>query len=265
MKKSVYAFTLLSALVFNCHDEIVIQKHTKLDYYIESFDIDGLGFEPQLKITYDYNESGRLLKYRVFGYNPDLKDMEEQRYFTFSYSNDKVDQIKGYWPDETDPYVTYNYEYLTNNAVSKIIEDNQSTALHSEANFTYHDDGTIKVSYTYSNGQGFDYEFNFADKNILSDKTTRGAELCSYGQYTYDTHRNPFQELNYVDYDLTNLSANNRLTEDVNYINCVFPTLEPESYTYEYNDEGYPTLGTVGYRSDGIVKSSKKEFFYTEK
>ncbi len=238
----------------------VVKKKNKLDYYIESYNIGDLGFDPALKVVYEYNEVGNLRKYTILSYNPNTKLMEEQRNFVFSYSGSRVEFIKGYLPNGNDPYVEYSYQYLLSGDVSKIMETNHSNGINSKADFTYAENGNVKISYAFSNGGAFEYEFNQAGGNVLTDKTTRGTELCSSGQYTYDQHKNPFKELGHVDYLLTNLSVNNRLKEDVNYVNCSFPSFIPESYTYEYNDNGYPISGTTYYKNS--LAKSKKEFFY---
>ena len=157
-------------------------------------------------------------------------------------------------------YIEYSYQYLPDSRVSKISEDNDGTGITSEANFTYNDaEGKVLVSYTYSNGGSFEYEFHYSGNNILSDKTTRGAQLCSDGVYTYDENKNPFNEFGYVDYTLSNISANNKLSEDVNYVGCAFPSFVPETYTYEYNNNAYPTKATTVFSSGG---KSQKKFYY---
>ncbi len=55
-------------------------------------------------------------------------------------------------------------------------------------------------------------------------------------------------------YILFNLSFNNKLTENVNYVNCAFPSLIPESFEYEYNAEGYPTVATTTYKTGNAAK-----------
>lgn len=266
MKRPLYIFQVLSIFILSsCNEDDMPEKGHRLDYYIESYEMSDPGFEPQLKIKYEYQKSGRIDKYYVLSYNPDNNAMEEQRSFVFSYTNDKVEQIKGYLPGENTAYIEYSYYYSTDDKVSKITENNHSAGISSEANFTYAENGTIKVSYVFSNGGSFEYEFDYASGNILSDKTTRGSQLCSDGQYTYDQHHNPFKDLGYVDYLLTNLSTNNKITENVNYVACAFPTLVPESYTYEYNDKGYPISATTLYKSNGSIKKSRKDFFYTSR
>jgi hypothetical protein len=267
MNRSVYALMLLSVLISSsCQDEeIKAKKEIKLDYYIESYDIDEPGFEPQLKVTYEYGESGRIHQYTVVSYNPNTGTLEEQRHFVFSYSNGKVEHINGYLPGNNNPYIEYSYQYLPSGEVSKISEKNHGAGINSEASFSYNQNGTIKVNYVFSNGGSFEYEFDYASGNVVNDKTTRGSQLCSDGQYTYDHHVNPFKDLGYVDYLLTNLSVNNKLTENINYIGCAFPSLVPESYTYEYNDNGYPISATTFYKSSGSVKKSRRDFFYKSK
>src|SRR5688572_22701180 len=252
-------------ILAGCQDDEcpIAAKDQKLDYYIESFDVDGLGFDPQMKVTYEYNSEGRVTQYTVFTYNPEVQSLQELNNFVFTYVNNRVDQIQGYFPDKDTPYVEYSYVYLADGSVSKISEKNTAAGVNSEANFSYDAaDNSVKVAYTFSNGGSFDYEFFKEGGNVVSDKTTKGSQLCSDGEYTYDQHINPFNRLGYVDYSLTNVSANNKLTEDVNYVACAFPSLVPESYTYEYNDRGYPTIVTTLYKSGSPSTKARKELFY---
>jgi hypothetical protein len=86
MQKHMHHFLLLSFILLGCQsDETITAHEPKLDYYLESYDVPDLGFQPQLKVTYEYNSSGKLSKYSVFTYNSDSKSFEEQRYFDFSY------------------------------------------------------------------------------------------------------------------------------------------------------------------------------------
>ncbi|HEU5291430.1 MAG TPA: hypothetical protein VFU05_12360 [Cyclobacteriaceae bacterium] len=261
MKKSLCAFSLVAIIMLGCDGDEISKSSGKLDYYTESYDLAGLGldFTPQYKVTYQYDHD-KLIRYTFFGYSPDSKSFVKQRYFDFSYVDDRVDKIKGYQAGATTHYIEYTYQYLPDSRVLKISENNSGTGINSEANFSYNDtDEKVMVAYSFSNGGSFEYEFNYGTSNILSDKTTRGAQLCSDGVYTYDENKNPFSELGYVDYTLSNLSANNKLTEDVNYVGCAFPSLVPESYSYEYNNVGYPTKATTFYSSGA---TSVKQFFY---
>ena len=92
---------------------IVVEKGTKLDYYVESYDIDDFGSTPQMKVAYEYETSGRLHKYTVFSSNNTTGSFDEQRYFAFTYANGKVEHIKGYLPSKNSPYVEYSYRIFT--------------------------------------------------------------------------------------------------------------------------------------------------------
>ncbi len=243
----------------------IAPKEIKLDYYTESYDLPDLGFQPQLKISYTYDNAGKLSKYTVFGFNPTSNAIEEQRSYTFTYAGGNVDKIEGFLVNSATPFIRYGYQYSTDGKVTKIIEENYSAGVNSEANFTYQPDNVVKVAYQYSNGGSFEYEMQYGNENVLADKTSRGAELCSNGVYTYDQQKNPFRMLGYVDYTLLNMSTNNKLTENVNYVGCAFPSLIPQSYTYQYNSDGYPTEATTTYTSGNALRKSQKKFFYTIK
>ncbi len=263
MKTFFYIIVSMSgALLMGCKKDEITKKVTlKLDYYTESYDMTGIGVQPPLKVQYEHDDSGKLSRYTVFDYNSSSGAYELQRYLVFAYSNGRVDKIEGFLSGASTPYVRDVYQYLQDDRVSKIMENNYAAALTSEANFIYSStDESVKVNYTYSNGQGFEYEFSYSGNNIQSDKTTRGAELCSNGLYTYDKKISPFNNLGYVDYQLLNFSTNNKLSENVNYISCAFPALIPDGYAYEYNEHGYPTVATTSYKNN--QSKSQRKFFY---
>jgi hypothetical protein len=254
---------LVAALLVACVEENPFPQTPLLSYYIDSFQIPGLEFEPKSKVVYEYNDARRLERYRFYGYNPATDQFDEQRSFSFSYEDNKVKKIEGVLVNATTPYVTYTYVYNNDGSVASINEVNTDAGTSSQANFAYGPGHLVKVSYAYSNGSSFEYEYTFESGNILSDKTTRGSQLCSDGIYTYDQGENPFSSLGYVDYLLTNISGNNRLTETVNYVGCAFPSIVPESYTYEYDEQGFPLTSTTHYKSSGNSSpKSERTFFY---
>lgn len=254
---------LIGLVIGACEKESVGVKLVKLDHYTEQFEIPDLGFQPQSQVNYEYDNFGNLTKSTFLSYNPDTKLMEEQRHMIFRFNNNQVDKIEGFMVNNSTAYVTYTYEYLQDSRINKILENNSSTGLTSEVNFSYLANDSIEARYQYSNGESFEYRFRYLNGNILIDKTTRGSQLCSDGAYTYDQFKNPLQTLGYVDYDLINFSGNNKVTENVNYIGCAFPSLQPESYVYEYDSNGYPTTATTFYKG-GVIKKSERKYYYTE-
>lgn len=264
MKHSTYIFIVLSIALGSCNkDDLLSKENLKLDFYIESFDINGTGYEQQHMVRYSYNNEGKLISYSV--YSKDLTEIfKRQRDYVFSYADTKVKNIVEYTSDPATPSTVFTYEYLPDGRVVKIYEKNNLGGINSEVNFLYYEDGGTKAFYKFSNGGSFEYQFDDVNGNMTSDKTTRGSQVCSEGRYTYDQQINPFNKLGYLDYWLKNLSVNNKLTQEVDYIGCSFPSIIPESFSYEYNDSGYPVFATTFYKSDGTVKKSKREYFYSD-
>ena len=261
MKLPIFLLVLV-CLILGCKEDDITPKEVTLDYYEETYEIPDLEFQPQNKTEYDYDLAGRLTRSTFFSFDPNSKTMVEQRHFLFSYVNGNVDKIEGFLTNSTSPYIKHSYQY-DEVRVIKITENNYSAGVDSEATFSYPSTSVINVSYQFSNGGSFDYEMIVEENNILKDKTTRGAQLCSNGEYTYDQHPSPFNALGYVDYLLTNVSVNNKLTEQINHLACSFPSLIPESYEYVYNSDGYPTEAVTTYASsDENAPKSTKRFFY---
>lgn len=264
MKKIFYGLVFPALFIFeSCVDEeTAMGTETRLDYYIDSYEVPCLDFIPQMKVSYEYLPSGKLEKETRWTYNPEAETFVQQHYLRFSYSGDLVRLVEVYLPEKDIPYTTYHYVYAPDGRISTITETSDDTDMHATATFSYLEDGHINVSYAYSNGSAFQYEFDFTTGNILSDKTTRGSQLCSEGAYAYDQQKNPFHSLGYIDFLLTNLSANNKVTENINHIACAFPTLIPEAYAYEYRADGYPSSATITYHPEGALRMSKKVFIY---
>ncbi|HWA34809.1 MAG TPA: hypothetical protein VG737_11790 [Cyclobacteriaceae bacterium] len=263
MRRNYFAIVfLIVAAVTSCKKEEIAQKQVlALDYYTETFSASSPGIQPTTKVQYEYNAAGKVSRYTVSALNTTISTFEPQRYVAFTYLNNRVDKVEGFLPGSTTPYFQDFYQYLPDGRVSKIAENNFAAALTSEANFQYSAaDETIKVAYTYSNGGAFEYEFNGRDHNIQTDKTTRGPELCSTGSYTYDNKVNPFSAMGYVDYQLLNFSSNNKLTESINYVSCSFPALIADTFSYEYNEQGYPTVLVTTYK--GSQLKSERRFYY---
>ncbi len=266
MNKGLYTLSCLALLTLvNCDDQDpspTPEAKKKLDYYTETFTVPGLEFDPQMKIQYEYGTDDVLTRHALFGFNPETESMEEQRHFVYAYTDSLLTTITGYLAGSDTHYLTYTYNYLPDGKVLTIVEENIS-GFGATASFWYSEnEDSLRVTYTYSNGATYAYLYLFSEtQNILSHTTKSGSDVCNEGTYTYDNRINPFKELGYVDYFLTNLSTNNTLTEDISYTNCYFPEAIPESYTYEYDEDGYPTLATVSYRGSSEYQMERR-FYY---
>lgn len=236
----------------------------RLAHYIEYYEDAEAGFVAQQKVRYLYNETGKLLKYTVYGYN-EYKALVEQQHYDFVYENNVLSTITGYFTGNSNPFVKYTYTYGSGSGISKIKQANFQAGVNSEVNFEYDNSGdNVRANYSFSNGESFVYEFSLADGNVAEDKTINASGLCNAGYFTYDNKINPFSLLGYTDFNLTNLSVNNRLAEEVSYVACAFPTLVPQSYAYVYDEAGYPLVATTTYVPNASGKSlrSKRTFIY---
>lgn len=241
----------------------------KVSYYINYFEMSDTVnpgnkyWAPQYKIDHEYNASGKIQRLLHYSYSEKTNEFTLARYAEFNYSGNRVDNISHYFADDDRFFLAHTYQYFTNGNVSRISEENLGAGVNSEVNFTYnYTDRLINAAYTFSNGGSFQYEFFYDRKNIVTESTTRGAQLCSEGEYTYDKNINPLKHLGYVDYSLRNYSINNKLTEDIQYHGCGFPTLIPYAYSYEYDSQGYPVTATTHYKSGSEERRAQTRYFY---
>lgn len=221
------------------------------------------GVNFQSRTEYSYDNTGKVHRINFYeNYTTDSAAAVPTRYQTFEYlSSGSVSKLTNYWANNT-KMSEDNYEYGVDGSLLRITEANYSAAVNSIMNLSV-DASTqkVKASYAYSNGRGFDYEFSYIYKNLVSDKTTEGTDLCNNGSYSYDRNINPFKHLGYVSYLLAdNYSINNRLTENVDYVSCAFPSLVPISYSYKYDDLGYPTEKITHYK--GTTQFSATKYYY---
>jgi hypothetical protein len=218
-------------------------------------------FVPVTKVQYEYNNLGKVDRMTISNFAESTHSFTEQRYFKFAYANGRVSKITAYETSGNATYLEDTYEYSADGNVSAITEVNTAAGVNAHMNLTYeYTNRLVRAVYAFSNGRGFEYEMVLPNGNMISDKTTSGSELCSTGAYTYDTNINPFKHLGYVDFLLRNYSLYNKITEDVQYIGCAFPSLIPEQYVYEYDTTGYPTSYMTFYQ--GGTYKSKTDLFY---
>ncbi|MBL0741001.1 hypothetical protein [Chryseolinea lacunae] len=240
----------------------------KLARYVTWREVDlpdgGVVYQPVSKVQFTYDASGHLAYIVAQAYNDKTSKFEDTTTDTFFFEGDAVSKIITTLNGQ--PYSNYVYTY---GAETKI----KATLLYANlvaTQTTKRDDTNnhIDVTYNYSNGNAFVYAFDFAYKNIVSDKTTKD-KLCNTGTYTYDKNINPLRHLGYQDINLVNWSASNKLTEDVHYIACSFPTLLPVKHDYTYDADGYPVTkittyakGTIGGSIPDPSHHGKVEYFY---
>lgn len=221
----------------------------------------GTEFPVQSKTEYEYDIAGNIKRATTYDYSSQTSTYTASQYSTFTFDGKRVSVIKQYTATDDQLSLRDDYQYGVDGELLKITESNYSAGTTGTMNFAFDAQQQGNAIYAFSNGSGFTYQFSYALKNITSDKTTKGAQLCNQGTYTHDKNINPFKHLGYVSFVLNNYSVNNTLTEDVAFSGCSYPELVPESYTYKYDDDGYPTEKTTHYKGRSEVTVTK--YYYT--
>ncbi|HYC87067.1 MAG TPA: hypothetical protein VEB86_17660 [Chryseosolibacter sp.] len=237
----------------------------KLSHYVTYKKVTDGGevyWEPQDRRRYEYNAAGKLERMTVSTFVDSVGSFIPLRYFVFSYTGANMTKISGYHSENDHLYLEERYEYLPDGNVMAITQDYvDGSNIDWVANFSYNfTNRVINATYSAANGGGFQYDLTLPYGNILTDRINRGSQLCNIGNYQYDKAINPFKHLGYMDFFLRNYSLNNRLTEDIEYFGCAFPTLIPEAYVFEYDAQGYPTASNTLYK--GRNYETRTTYFY---
>lgn len=214
--------------------------------------------EPISRARYEYSD-GRIYLINNSRYSPETKRFVDDSQSEFIYDGGKLKQIVTYLAGEDMPNSEDNYTYDEKGRATHI-QHKTLGAGTTEVDITYPVwDRTVVAKFSHTNGNGFEYNFVTQYGSVKNDRTMRGSQLCSEGQHTYDRNINPLKHLGYTDYLMRNYSISNRLSENVKYIGCSFPSLVPESYSYEYDDEGYPVKATTHFKGG----NAKTQIEYT--
>ena len=213
---------------------------------------------PQNKTTYTYNSEGDLSHTDEYTYDAAADRFTKTFTSDFDYANGLVQKITTRYAN-TNLYGETTYTYQDDELPGVI--RNTNGGVTTVVTLTYTNGGrTINALYNFSNGNSFTYDFVNEWRNLKSDKTNRGGQLCSQGTYVYDKNINPFKHLGYVDYLLRNFSIGNRTSEQVTYLACSYPSIIPESTSYDYDDDGYPVTSRTTYK--GSTHTSHAEYQY---
>ncbi|HZY78750.1 MAG TPA: hypothetical protein VFE50_04455, partial [Cyclobacteriaceae bacterium] len=235
----------------------------KVSQYVTSWSrvVNGaIVMEPVSRVQHLYNNDGKIALIKSSTWNRETQSYFDNSRLEFRYQGGRVMKIETYMAGESGVYSEDNYTYDANGYATHIQHKVPGTGINTDVDLSYqYTDRVVKASYKLSNGNGFEYEMVIKNGSLKTDKSTRGGQLCSDGTFTYDKGVNPLKHLGYTDYLLRNYSISNRLTEDVNYVGCAFPSLIPDAYDYVYDQDGYPLRATTIYRGS----TAKTQIDYT--
>ncbi|MGC3944745.1 MAG: hypothetical protein QM762_09510 [Chryseolinea sp.] len=229
--------------------------------YIINYTRSNGGLTTDTKTSYQYNNDGSIASIVQYQYASASNSFVLSGNSKFTYQSGRVSKIESFGPNLNTPGEVITYTYDDQNRPTQIQHRSSATALTTDVALQYSFGGrVVNTVYRSSNGQQFEYSFVNDMGSIKTDKTTRGASLCSEGAYNYDKGINPLSHLGYVDFLLRNFSINNRITEQVEYTGCSFPSYIPEFTDYNYDGDGYPTQATKHYKESDLESITR--FFY---
>lgn len=239
MKKLMFVFLAFGLAFSACkkNDDVIEPAHKNLVTKITS---DGAVPADRLIYTYTYDASNRMTTF-AFTSNP----YNPPRNYTFTYNTngslaeyfESIGHYKGKYTYNADGTVATKKEYSVSGATE---------TLNDSYTYTY-TAGIVTENYvSVSTGNGFrqeyKYDANGNNTEIKSYTTTPAnpagtfAGTSTYGNY--DAQNNP--NSSYPSAFIFPGSAKN------NFRSLVYSTGGNNTYTYEYNADGYPTKRTAG-------------------
>ena len=245
----------------------------KLSHYVTYVDVAGsdgsLTYKPDSKVLYNYDASGLLKRIEYEYYNSQTSSFEESRYDDFTYDGAAVSKITSYLDGKL--YTESLYEYGIENKITLVMYYNRGLVL-TQTSSANEENNRITANYKLSDGNSFTYEFDVLYKNIIDDMNSQHGQLCNKGIYTYDKNINPLRHLGFMDFNFQNWSIGNKVTEDIRYFACGFPSLIPVSHSYFYDEDGYPLKKITTYKTGSFEGESNSvsthrietEYFYQE-
>jgi hypothetical protein len=235
----------------------------KLSKYVlfREVEVQGIGIvsRPESRILYSYDGEGRLRSTQYEPYNNITSQFDEETTQTFNYEGAALKKIvvtvNGKLARD------YEYWYGEENRIRETSHFNNGAWSQTTTKLSYADE-RVSVTYSFSNGGSFLYEFDNHYGNPVADKTTKNTELCYKGNYTFDKNINPFRHLGYMDFGFQNWDRNNVITENVNYDACSFPVLIPVLHVYTYDEDGYPVKSIATYKPGSFESENAPDLPY---
>ncbi len=241
----------ISALVFSCSDDASdpVRTAPKLKSVTNFIQNQSGEFRPTGKLEYHYGSGQKPSSSVLSQY-----DIMDKTYSVFStteyrYSDNRLTKMEESMVGQSDKKVT-TYEYA-NDQVSKIKEDTPA-GVDTEATIHYLPGNQVEITYNHSNGRWFIYKFTLINGNKKFEQVIGDDhQLSSEVNHEFDSGKNPLTLLGYTDLFFNTISVNNKIKTETNIITAPYPQSTPVSYSYEYNESGYPTQQITTYQSLG--------------
>ncbi len=200
------------------------------------------------KTAYEYLPDGNIKKiiyYQKKADNTPYISMSEE----FMYNNGRVEKINKYNESQTlSGYISFSYDAQGRvAAMDHKINGEQTIASVSYSNVVSRQE--VQIHYRYP-GKNVDmnYFMTFAGDNLVECAATTFNHSSELSQYSYDSNINPYAHMNYPDLFLSHNSKNNVAASQQSFM-ASYPVAVVRSYSYKYDNEGYPVELVREYKS----------------
>ena len=204
-------------------------------------------YVPQSKNEYLYDAAGKLIHINYF-----LKRADKSVYIAMQdeleYSGSNVQTVRRY--NEAGVLTgTTSFSYNNEGKVTRISQNEngeQTTGVVQYFNNTHKE---VSIHYTYgSQTYTRDYIMTLNRGNVMKDIAYTSNQTSETGLYEHDLQINPYVHMKWPNLFLSNSSKNNLTKQYKNYQHN-YPDAVPYSFSYTYDNEGYPKELVKSFRS----------------
>jgi hypothetical protein len=218
---------------------------------------------PDTKTDYHYDFSGNLSRIDYW-----LRKMDTNTPFLaftdrFEYENGKVAKVTRINEETGSVMRTSDFSYDAQGKVIGISENENS--MTAAGSVQYLNSNEVKIHYSYT-GRSFDmnYFMLFKNGNLVKSTAATTNNSGETGEYSYDFNINPYRHMNWPDLFLSH-SSNSNITSQNKQYSGSYPSAEPYSRIYKYDNDGFPTevvKNFKSYTSGQFLFSTKTVYVY---
>jgi len=224
-------------------------------------------------ITYKYFDDGNIKSMNISDVDGYVQEI------IFVYENGELISYLGHKTgpnnllhDETNVINYNNLEQIVKICI--VSEDNFYGTKVGRMEFEYSEEGNLieYVRYNSENSEFYNCDniesiyfkelYEFDNGNIIRSESDGTIFTGTYKNYIYDDENNPYENIRPLALRKILLYSKNNISELTHFKSENNEIIGQTIYTYEYNDDEYPTLSTKSFSSDGKSQTTKIEYEY---
>jgi len=220
-------------------------------------------YVPESKADYIYNAAGNLYIIEHW-----LRKADNTNYLSmtdrFEYSGTRVQKISRIDAQSLQVLQETSFTYDNQGKVTAMTKIENDTRISARVEYYHYARPEINIHYDFPGANDMDYFTDFTGGNTVSSSAKTVNGNTEQGSFEYDLNINPYRHMNWPDFFLSHNSKNNMLVLRKQYVGN-YPVIEPYSFSYTYDAEGYPTSlikNFKSYTSGNHISSTKTIFVY---